>query len=483
MQSDTPTRTLVDGARRVIPRLRQSGTALIAVAAALILTDCTSYRIIRHREPDPRNVAMFPVRRVAKAGVPFEFARAPALRTDLDTVSVRAPGGASRVAFREYMERAGVLAFLVIRNDTILYETYRGGYSPARLHVTMSVSKSVLSALVGIAVGEGRIADLDQAVTDFVPRLRSNAAFQDVTIRHLLEMKSGLRFTPTGSGPWSDFRSDEARVFYATDLRGFIAAARRDTVPGTQWIYKDTDAEVLGWVLTEATGKSVAEYASEKLWSRIGTEFDATWSLDDHGGLERVSSGFNATARDLARFARLYLNGGAWNGERIIPADWVSRSVAVDPTRQEPEVATWWQMQHTLYWWHAIQPGSGDFFADGSAGQRVYVDPASRTIIVQLANSSRQDFPFRRIAAYLNGTPWDYPRSIPAALLQAGRQFGADSIGPTFERLMAERHRSPEGYVIFKQAMLSVARLLGDSARTRPAAEEVAKIIAREYPR
>ncbi|MEX2179548.1 MAG: serine hydrolase [Gemmatimonadaceae bacterium] len=480
MKSDTTTPTAVDGARHLTTRGRPL-TALLCLAA-LTLGACTTYRMVRHREPDPRNVAMFPVRTVARARSPFEFVRAPALRTDLDTISVRAPNSASRVPFSEYMERSAIDAFLVIRNDTILYETYRGGHVPGRLHVTMSVSKSVLSALVGIAIGEGKIGSLDQAVTEYLPRLRSNPAFDGMTIRHLLEMKSGLRFTTTGDGMWADLRSDEARVYYSTDLPGLIAGARRDTAPGAQWKYKDTDAEILGWVLTEATGQTVAAYASDKLWSRIGTEFDATWSLDHRGGLERVSSGFNATARDLARFGRLYLDRGLWNGERVIPADWLSRSVAVDPMRPEPDVGTWWQMQHTLYWWHAIQPKSGDYFADGSGGQRVYVDPASRTIIVQLAHGNRQDFPFRRIAAHLNGTPWDYPRSIPALLVQAGRQFGADSIAPMFDRLMAERRRFPERYVIYRQGMQSAARILGDSARTRPAADEIARIIAREYP-
>src|SRR5207244_1274720 len=97
-----------------------------------------------------------------------------------------------------------------------------------------------------------------------------------------------------------------------------------------------------------------------------GTEHDASWSLDHRGGQEKVSSGFNAVARDFARFGRLYLNGGRWGSEQVVPATWVAQSVAVDPSRTDPEVSTWWQMQHAMYWWHAIQAPSGDFFADGS---------------------------------------------------------------------------------------------------------------------
>jgi CubicO group peptidase (beta-lactamase class C family) len=204
------------------------------------------------------------------------------------------------------------------------------------------------------------------------------------------------------------------------------------------------------------------------------------WSLDRKGGQEKTSSGFNATARDFARFGRLYLHGGRWNGEQVLGAEWVNGSAKFDPQRAEPEVSTWWGMQHTRYWWHPMHPKQGDFYADGSNGQRIYVDPASNTIIVQLANDSDQDFPFRRIVSYLNGTSWAYPRLIPAQIRLAGATYGADSVRPVFNRLMAARATNPEGYVITASGMRAAGRLLAEDPKTRAAGIE-ALLLATEY--
>jgi CubicO group peptidase (beta-lactamase class C family) len=444
-------------------------------------TGCTTYRIIRYRQPDARNQGMFPSRLVRKADTPFEFAIAPTQRSDLDSLTVRAPDN-RRIPFQQYMAEYSVLAFVVIRNDTVLYERYRDGMTAQTIHSSFSMAKSVLSALVGIALADGAIKSLDQPVTDYLPYLRHKPAYDGVTIRHLLEMKSGLRYTKTGKGLWSDFRSDEAHIYYAANLRNALSGAVREMPPGTKWVYKDTDADLLGLVVSAATGKTVAAFTEERLWRRIGTEHDATWSLDRRDGDESVASGFNATARDFARFGRLYLNGGAWEGRQIVPAGWVAASVAVDSSRREPEISNWWQMQHTLYWWHPIQPPAGEFYADGSHGQRIYVDPKTRTIIVQLANKSDQDFPFRKIVAYLNGTTWDYPRSIPSIVYTAAVRFGADSIRPAFERSIAQLNRNPEGFVITQSGMLAVGSNLLKDQKTLPSAIEVYRIITQRYP-
>ena len=126
----------------------------------------------------------------------------------------------------------------------------------------------------------------------------------------------------------------------------------------------------------------------------------------------------------------------------------------------QPEVSTLWKMQHTLYWWHPIQPPAREFYADGSGGQRIYVDPASHMIIVQLANQSRQDFPFRKIVAYLQGEPYQYPRSIPALVRLAALNFGADSTRVTFERLTAAERETPALYVVTRVAFEAVVKEL-----------------------
>jgi hypothetical protein len=140
-------------------------------------------------------------------------------------------------------------------------------------------------------------------------------------------------------------------------------------------------------------------------------------------------------------------------------------------------------MQHSYYWWHALQPSQGDFYADGSHGQRIYVDPATQTVIVQLANQSRQDFPFRKIVAYLNGTTWDYPRLIPGLVRQAAMNFGVDSVRPVLNRLIAQQRQAPERFAITLNGMNTVGTLLAEDEKTRNAAIEVLRATAELYPR
>ena len=455
---------------------------LVVVALIGFADACTAYRIARYRQPDALNMGMFAKRIVGKAEAPYAFARVAEPRTDLDTVTVRREDGA-RTSFRRYMDEHAVLAFLVVRNDTILYETYRGGLTDSTVHSSFSVAKSFLSALVGIALGEGKIRSLDDPISDYVSELRGRPAFDGVTVRHLIAMRSGLRFTKTGNGVWADFRSDEAHAYYTTDLPGWLAGVPRIDAPGSTWRYKDTDAELLGLVLSRATGMTVSAYMEARLWRLIGTEHDASWDLDHANGQERVASGFNAVARDYARFGRLFLEGGVWAGVQVVPSQWVAQSVAIDSTRSEPEISTWWKMQHTLYWWHPIQPPTHDFFADGSHGQRIYVDPATRMIIVQLANDSRQDFPFRKIVAYLNGQSWEYPRSIPVLVRQAAMAFGADSAHAVFERLVAAERNAPAHYVITRRAMDSVVNELLGSEKTRAAGLQLRDAVNAYYAR
>jgi len=140
----------------------------------------------------------------------------------------------------------------------------------------------------------------------------------------------------------------------------------------------------------------------------------------------------------------------------------------MDTSRTEPEVVTWYRMQHNLYWWIPMHNWAveRDFFADGSRGQRIYVLPPTRTIIVQLAEDSNQDFPFRRIAHYLANEPYRYPRGIPGLVLEAARAYGADSARAVFLRLTAEMRTSPERYVMNELGLLSVIETLRQEKRT-----------------
>ncbi len=456
---------LVLGAPRRPRKLRAPRLAVLAgaVMATTLLHGCTTIRIIRYQDPAAdRPRILFRQRVVHRAEVPARFFVAAPPRTDLDTVTVRDVDFEMR-PLAEYLRRRHVRAFVVIRNDTILYQRYLEGYGPATSSCSFSVAKSVTSALLGRALASGAVHSLDDSVTRYLPELARSRAYRGVTIRHLLDMRSGVAYTRTNGHLWHDLRSDDARFFYTGDLEGALRRQRREDPPGLRWAYKDSDADLLGWVLARATGHSVARQLEEGIWRPMGAERDASWDLDRKDGHENTAAGFNATALDFARFGRLYLDGGESQGVQVLPRDWVTASTTLDRSRTEPEVATWWQMQHRQYWWIPMQnwDAERDFFADGSRGQRIYVHPGSRVIIVQLANSSAQEFPFRKIVHYLAGEPFRYPLGIPGRLASAaGHGAGPDSLRRLYHALLAAAAARPADYFINEAGMIGVGQWL-----------------------
>jgi CubicO group peptidase (beta-lactamase class C family) len=451
--------------RARVRRYRPPRLAVLAgaVIGACLLHGCTTLRIIRHRDPAAdRPRAIFEQRVVRHADHPAAFVVAAPQRTDLDTVTVRDVDYQMR-PLAEYLQRRQVRAFLVVRDDTILCERYFGGYGPSTTSSSFSVAKSVTSALLGRALERGAIRSLDDSVTAYLPELARNPAYRGVTLRHLLGMESGIAYTRTNGHMWHDLWSGDARFFYTSSLERSLAQQRREDPPGIRWAYKDSDAELLGWVLARSTGHTIAQQLEEGIWQPMGAEFDASWDLDHKGGREHTSSGLNATARDLARFGRLYLDAGISRGAQVLPRDWVSASTTLDRSRAEPEVVTWWQMQHQQYWWIPMQNWDAelDFFADGSRGQRIYVHPRSRLVIVQLANDSNQEFPFRKIAHYLLGEPFRYPASIPARLNAAARAGAEpDSVRRLYSALVERARARPADFVISETGMIAVGQAL-----------------------
>jgi len=460
------------GRRGKVRRLRLPRLAVwIGVATLAIgLQSCTTMRTLRHRDPSAdRPQEIFAQRAVPRAATPAPLVTATPPRRDLDTLTVRDVDLQMR-PLTEYLERRQVRAFLVMRDDTILYERYASGYGPATTSSSFSVAKAVTSALLGRALESGAVRSLDDSVTAYVPELGRHSAYRGVTIRHLLRMESGVEYSRTTGSAWHDLRSSDARFYYTTNLEASLMDQRREDPPGLRWAYKDSDAQLLGWILAKATGHTVADQLADGIWRPMGAEFDASWDLDRKNGHENTASGLNATARDLARFGRLYLDHGARGGEQVIPREWVDASTTLDRTRAEPEVVTWWQMQHRHYWWIPMQnwEAERDFFADGSRGQRIYVHPPSRVVIVQLANDSNQEFPFRRIVHHLMGESFRYPASIPGRLLSAaGKGAAPDSLKRLYRTLAERAHTEPAAWVASEAGMLSVGRqLLGEKGKS-----------------
>jgi CubicO group peptidase (beta-lactamase class C family) len=230
--------------------------------------------------------------------------------------------------------------------------------------------KSFVSALIGIAVAEGLIHSLDDPISKYLSGLPATQ-FAGITIRHLVSMSSGLYYKQGAFFPWSD----DPRVYYSLDLRVLARKAKRIEQSGNRFNYNNYNLVLLGMLLERVTGNSVSYYLQEKIWKPLGMEFPASWSLDSlQSGMEKMESGLNARAVDYARFARLYLHRGAWNGKQILPEDWVVESTTVEPG------AKW--INYKYLWW-ILQSGKNRFMAVGNLGQFIFIAPDRDCIILR----------------------------------------------------------------------------------------------------
>lgn len=270
-------------------------------------------------------------------------------------------------------------ALLVIHNDSLLFERYYEDYNAKAVSNSFSMAKSFTSVLVGIALKEGLIRSIDQPVGDFIKEYQS-APYHKITIRHLLTMSSGLYFNESYLSPLSW----PAVAYYGTDINETVLHPEVESDPNTYFKYKGGDTQLLGMVLKAATGKSVATFAAEKLWSRIGAEDTAYWSLDKPNGMEKVSCCYYATARDFARFARLMMNYGKWQNDTIVDSLFVRHSItpANHLLKKDGNLCDIYGFQ----WWLTTYNNMDVFYARGIRGQYIFAIPKLNVVMVRLGH-------------------------------------------------------------------------------------------------
>ena len=226
-----------------------------------------------------------------------------------------------------YFGRANVAGLLVIKGEKIVLERYALGLEENVRWSSMSTIKSLTSTLIGAALQQGAIASLDDAVSKYIPALRG-CAYDAVTVRHLITMSSGVRWNED----YTDRNSDVNR--YSKSLGdkvpgGVLALMRSlkaEHRPGSYFNYNSGDTYVLGSLLSAATGKTLADYMSETIWSRLGMEFDAFYTLESEGGQEIGGSRAGITLRDFGRFGVFLLRNGVIDGAPVLPADWIENA-------------------------------------------------------------------------------------------------------------------------------------------------------------
>ncbi len=333
----------------------------------------TVYRIVRYNFSGIDDHRIFPHRQLKSSPRPFRFRER--IDPQLDHLGVTV-GGRKDVPLAGLLAGSGTTAFLVIRDDVLLYEKYFGGYERGIPSLSFSMAKSFLSLLVGCALDDGFLRSIDQPVTDFVPELAPRG-FAAVTLKHLLRMRSGMDYSENDN-PFGI----HARFYYTNRLEEEILKLRLLEPPGGRFAYRSGDAFLLTLALRRALGgKSITEYTQERIWTPLGMEYDGSWSIDHApGGLEKTGCCLAATARDFAKFGRLYLNRGIWDGRRIVSDGWVADSTEFDSRAGATR-------EYGYMWWPVV-PGRPAFMATGHLGQFLYVDPAAKVIIVRLGEGT-----------------------------------------------------------------------------------------------
>ena len=361
--------------------------ALILISQLMFLGSCTfTSRYVFLNVPDVNDYKKLPSRPVQTSETaPFNFDVAGNFNIS-SIIPLRFTGNTVD-NLDTFLEGSGTTAFMVIRNDTILYEKYFNGHDHETYCKSFSASKVFISALIGIAIEEGKIGSINDPVMKYIPEL-DDKRFAGLTISQCLALTSGIRTNNKQAFPWHD----KVRIYYTHDLRKLVSKIDYAREPGKEFYVEEFSPVILGLVLERATGTSVSDYLGEKLWKPLGMEHNGLWITDrKNDGFEAINSGLTGLASDFARFGRLYLNNGSWNGKRLLPEEWVSASTRPDTASisfyKKIEYYEGRDVYYNSMWWGLRNSENQyEYSANGHFGQRIYISPSKNAIVVRFGS-------------------------------------------------------------------------------------------------
>lgn len=322
---------------------------------------------IEYRTPDIDDYKIF-ANRIVKAGnyIPWEKA------VDYNTKEF------SEETLNR-IEEFDPIAFLIIQDKKIKYEHYWEGYNEDSLSNSFSMAKSIISLLIGIAIDEGKIKSLDQKAADFIPEYK-NPPNDVLSIRDLLSMSSGLNWDESYSNPFSV----TTKAYYGTDLFSLIKDLKVVEKPGVKWKYLSGNTQILAFILKNATGMSVSDYASEKLWKPLGAKNNALWCLDKKDGMEKAYCCFNSNARDFARIGQMILDKGKFDEVEIISKKYIDLATKpnTDLVTDKGQIVDFYGLQ----FWILQHKGYKIPFARGILGQYIFIIPEKNAVVVRLGH-------------------------------------------------------------------------------------------------
>lgn len=338
----------------------------------LVISGCLPIKSLFLGSPDERDQARFPYQTLKSSEDCFSFHTVKKDYGKLLKINDWTTDIPFFVSIEEMIKSHKVRSFIIIRNDTLLYQ-YAGQNTQSKdLHPSYSIAKSFTATLIGIAIDEGYIKSEKELVATYIPELNKHPYARTLTIQHLLNHTSGIK----------ENLALDATLYYGNDILKGIHRIRFETLPGTKQHYLNVNSQLLGLVLHRATKAHPAQYLEEKIWQPIQMCSDGIWSTDQKNDLNKTFCCIGASALDYARFGRLYLNKGRWNDQQIFSEDWYEKSIRRDTTEGSSF--------NYNYGWHIGLKEYQDYMAIGLYKQHIYINANKNLIVIVLNNQENK---------------------------------------------------------------------------------------------
>ena len=364
------------------------GLALMTIVSAFIYSPAYLYRAVVNGESKTTDYLLFPERKLPKSETPYNY---PEM---LDETILEQPleweAGGETISgdLQTLVEGTNTTSLLIIQDDQLVLEYYSVGRGQYSINTSFSMAKSVTSLLIGLAIEEGYIESEEQSIADYIVEFRGTE-MADISIADLLLMRSPIYYEE--GGPF--WFGHDTYTYYMPDIRSLALGHTRvtDKYRG-RFHYNNYHPQYLGIILERATGQSVTDFMAAHLWGKLGPEYEASWSLDSEDtGFEKMESGINFRSIDFIKLGSMVLHNGQWNGEQIMDAGWLERSMQPVPYDPEEYQGTFLQDTGVCYgyMWYSLPNSLGgiDVFAWGKYGQFLYISPENNTVILRTGSS------------------------------------------------------------------------------------------------
>ena len=344
--------------------LVKSKSKLLFYFFLMLLNSCIPVRSIFLGNPDDKDITRFKSAVIHSGNECFEFKK----EMNSSVKNLKIDDWTRDIPFfmplDTFTTTHKIRSLLIIQNDTLKYEYYSKKINEQELHSSYSIAKSFTSALIGIAIEEGFIKSEQDPVIKYIPELTNVAHADKLTIEHLLNHTSGIKYN----------LATDATIYYGRNSLKALKQIKFQFLPGIKQHYLNINVELLGLILKRATGISPSKYLEDKIWKPIQMCSDGVWSVDEKNRMEKSFCCIGATAMDYAKFGRLYLNEGVWNGKRVISESWYNKSINRDTSNGSSF--------NYNYCWHIGLKKYGDFMAIGLYKQHIYINPEKNLLII-----------------------------------------------------------------------------------------------------